>query len=510
MDTIQKLEMKKISIEFPGVKALQNVDFTVKAGEIHALIGANGAGKSTLMKILGGVYQGFTGEIMMNNELVSIHNPHDAKKHGVVVVYQEVDTALVPNLSVAENIMIDYIVNDHKKVFINWKAIKKEAKKALDMIGLNVNVNRLVSELTLSEKQLVLLARAVFQNAKYLVLDEPTAPLSVEETNRLFEIVRKLQKTGVSVIFISHRLYEIFEICETITILKDGKLVGEYPINGLTIDDVVEKMLGRKMEQAIPKLDHKTDEIRLEVTNISDGFLVENVSFNVHKGEIVGIAGLVGAGKTELANVLFGVTKKTTGSIYFDGVEVSPKNPSDAVKKHFALVPEERRKSGIFVEENIETNLTLPTLHKFTKHSFMNQKKLRDVSRELIRTVGVKTTNEKKRVAELSGGNQQKVAIGKWINSDAEVFILDEPTKGVDVGSKSEIYQLIGELVKQGKSVIYISCEFSEILGLTDRTYVMYDGMIRKELITANTDEEELLYYSTGGADNVTKNESIS
>lgn len=510
MENTGKLEMKDISIEFPGVKALQNVDFTVKAGEIHALIGANGAGKSTLMKILGGVYQGFTGEIMMNHEIVKIHNPHDAKKHGVVVVYQEVDTALVPNLSVAENIMIDYIVNDHKNVFINWKKIKQQAKEALDMIGLNVNVNRVVSELTLSEKQLVLLARAVFQNAKYLVLDEPTAPLSVEETNRLFEIVRKLQKTGVSIIFISHRLYEIFEICETITILKDGKLVGQYPIKDLTIDDVVEKMLGRKMEQAIPKLNHKTDEVRLEVKELSDGFLVENVTFNVHRGEIVGIAGLVGAGKTELANVLFGVTKATQGKIYLDGTEVTPKDPSDAVKKRFALVPEERRKSGILVQENIETNLTLPTLGKYTKNSFMNRKKMRDVARQLISTVGVKTTNEKKRVAELSGGNQQKVAIGKWINSDADVFILDEPTKGVDVGSKSEIYQLIGDLVQKGKSVIYISCEFSEILGLTDRTYVMYDGTIRKELITANTDEEELLYYSTGGTGNVKKNESVS
>jgi len=510
MENTGKLEMKDISIEFPGVKALQNVDFTVKAGEIHALIGANGAGKSTLMKILGGVYKGFTGEIMMNDEVVHIHNPHDAKKHGVVVVYQEVDTALVPSLSVAENIMIDYIVNNHKNVFINWKKINQQAKNALDMIGLEVNVNRVVSELTLSEKQLVLLARAVFQNAKYLVLDEPTAPLSVEETNRLFEIVRKLQKTGVSIIFISHRLYEIFEICEMITILKDGMLVGQYPIKDLTIDDVVEKMLGRKMEQAIPKIKHKTDDIRLEVKDLSDGFLVENVTFNVHRGEIVGIAGLVGAGKTELANVLFGVTKTTSGQIYLDGVNVTPKDPSDAVKKRFALVPEERRKSGILVHENIETNLTLPTLEKYTKYTFMNRKKMKDVARELIQTVGIKTTNEKKLVAHLSGGNQQKVAIGKWINSDADVFILDEPTKGVDVGSKSEIYQLIGELVKKGKSVIYISCEFSEILGLTDRTYVMYDGMIRKELITANTNEEELLYYSTGGADNVTKNKSVS
>ncbi len=493
------LEMKGISMEFPGVKALDSVDFSVKTGEVHALIGANGAGKSTLMKVLAGVYKNTAGGIFINGQEIEIHNPMDAKKNGIVIVYQEVDTALIPHLSVAENIMMDYLIGEQKKIFIDWGFIQRKAKETMKKLGLNIDVNRLVSELTLSEKQMVLIGRAVFHEAEYLILDEPTAPLSVEETDKLFEIVETVKKRGVSVIFISHRLDEIFRICEKITVLRDGQLVGSYDVKTQTIDSIVEKMLGRKLESTFPKHEVEIGGKIFEVSNLSGEGGVENVNMHVNAGEIVGISGLVGAGKTELVKLLFGATSRDSGEVLLNGKPVSPKTPAEAVKSGFALVPEERRREGILVHESIETNSTLPTLEKYCNGPFMNSGMIKESAVKTIKTVGIKAPSEKQLVAKLSGGNQQKVAIGKWLISDADIFMFDEPTKGVDVGSKAEIYKLIGDLVAKKKGVIYATCEFSEILGLTDRVYVMYNGTVAAELVTKNTNEEELLLYSTGG-----------
>lgn len=497
-----KLEMKGITKKFPGVTALEDVHFEVEKGEIHALIGANGAGKSTLMKILAGAYGGYEGDIFIGGEKILINNPIDAKRNGIVIVYQEVDTALVPYLTVAENIMMDYIVSEQKGIMMNWKEIKARAKKEIQDLGVNINVNQLVSELTLSEKQMVLIGRAVFQKAKYLILDEPTAPLSIEETKALFKIIKKLKEDGLSVIFISHRLDEVFDICEKITVLRDGRFVGTYPTVDMTIDKVVEKMLGRKLEQSFPKIKADIGENLLEIKNLTGSGGINQVNIQVKAGEIIGLAGLVGGGKTELCKLLFGEGRVSEGEIWLKGIKASVKSPYQAVKNKMALVPEERRKEGILVHESISTNITLPTLKRYCKGSFMQKVKIKKIALETIQKVGIKTPNEKQLVANLSGGNQQKVAIGKWLLSDADIFILDEPTKGVDVGSKAEIYALIGELVKQGKAVIYASCEFGEILGLTDRAYVMYNGTTVKELITKDTTEEELLYYSAGGKSN--------
>lgn len=496
-----KLEMINISKEFPGVKALQNVNFTIEEAEIHALIGANGAGKSTLMKILTGVYGNYSGKILKDGQELNLHTPHDAKKNGIVTVFQEVDTALIPYLTVAENIMMDFIADDDSKFIIDWKYIRREAKKILETLGLDIDVNKVVSDLTLSEKQMVLIGRAVSQKAKYLLLDEPTAPLSIEETNKLFDTVKKLQKDGVSVVFISHRLNEVFEICEKVTVLKDGQLVGTYPLSEMTIETVVEKMLGKKLQNTYPKHIADPGKVAFETLDLSGTGGIHNVNLHVREGEVVGIAGLVGAGKTELCKLLFGAEHIYSGDIKLNDEVITPKSPSQALSRGLAFVPEERRKEGILVHENIETNITLPTLDKYCRNGFMQKTKLRKTAKDTIDSVAVKTPNEKQIVANLSGGNQQKVAIGKWIISDAEVFIFDEPTKGVDVGSKAEIYQLISELVKRGKSIVYATCEFNEILGLTDRVYVMYNGSISKELITKETNEEELLYYSTGGSD---------
>lgn len=493
------LEMKGISMEFPGVMALDGVDFSVKKGEVHALIGANGAGKSTLMKVLSGVYKNSAGEIFINEQKIEIQNPMDAKKNGIVIVYQEVDTALIPHLSVAENIMMDYLISEQKSLFIDWNMIQREATETMNKLGLKIDVNKLVSELTLSEKQMVLIGRAVFHRAEYLILDEPTAPLSVEETDRLFKIVETVKKRGVSVIFISHRLDEIFKICERITVLRDGQLVGVYDTKNQTLDSIVEKMLGRKLENTFPKHDIEIGGKIFEVRHLNGEGGINDVNMHVNAGEIVGISGLVGAGKTELVKLLFGATQRYKGEVVLNGKSVAPKTPAAAVKEGFALVPEERRREGILVNESIETNATLPTLEKYCRGPFMNGGMIKESAIKTIKTVGIKAPNEKQLVAKLSGGNQQKVALGKWIISDAEVFLFDEPTKGVDVGSKAEIYKLIGGLVAKKKGVLYATCEFSEILGLTDRVYVMYNGTVAAELVTKNTNEEELLLYSTGG-----------
>jgi simple sugar transport system ATP-binding protein len=493
------LEMKNITKEFPGVKALDSVNFNVGDSEIHALVGANGAGKSTLMKVLAGVYNTFDGEILIDGRKVDILNPKQAKKEGIVIVYQEVDTALIPSLSVAENIMMDYMINDQQNTFMDWKYIKKRAKEEVEALDLDINVNKNVGELSLSEKQMVLIGRAVFLKAKYLILDEPTAPLSLEESRKLFEIVNKLREQGMSIIFISHRLDEVFKICEKVSVLRNGEFIGSYDIKEMTIDKVVEKMLGRKLENTFPKIDCEINGTIFEASDLSGKNGIESVNFKVRAGEIVGLAGLVGAGKTELSKLLFGESKVTAGKIKLHDQEIHNHNTYQAVTNGLALVPEERHTEGVLVNESIETNLTLVNLDHYCRNSFMSRRKIKEASQKVIDNVGIKTPSEKQLVNNLSGGNQQKVSIGKWLLADYEVYIFDEPTKGIDVGSKAEIYKLIGEIVSNGKGVIYASSEFEEILGLTDRVYVMYNGKIVKELKTSETDEEELLFYSTGG-----------
>lgn len=494
------LEMKNISIEFPGVKALNEVNFITKTGESHALIGANGAGKSTLMKVLSGAYSHYTGDIFINGQKVNIQCPKDAKKLGIQIVYQEVDTALVQYLTVAENIMMDEMVNEmDSKQIIRWKDIYRQANEILKRLNINISSKKLVSELTLAEKQMVLIGRAISKSCKFLILDEPTAPLSHSETNELFRIVRELKKDDVGVIFISHRLPELFEICDEITVMRDGEFVTKKKILETNTNEIVEYMLGKKLDEQFPKSDIKIGEKTFETKCLTDE-KIKNISFHVKEGEIIGIAGLVGAGKTELCKALFGSSKILSGEIILRDKKIDINNPYDAVKNGIALVPEERRKEGILVSESVSTNITASNLSKFCKiKNFLDFKSEKKIAKEIINNLGIKTPSENTKVANLSGGNQQKVAIGKWLVTDAQVYIFDEPTKGVDVGAKKDIFELISKLAQTGKAVVYASCELSEIIGITDRVYVLYDGTIVKELNTKDTNEEEILFYSTGG-----------
>jgi simple sugar transport system ATP-binding protein len=499
-----KLEVRNISIEFPGVKALSGVDFSIETGEIRAVVGANGAGKSTLMKVLTGVNPGYTGDIYFNGEKVDIRNPQKAKELGIEIVYQEVDMALFPAQTVAENIMMNKMVSGMKRRFyINWSRMRAEAKNVLKRLNINIDVDKLVGDLSLAQKQMVLVARAVREKCNFLILDEPTAPLSITETQELFHIVENLMETGnIAVMFISHRLQEVMELCRSVTVMRNGKLVENMPVTPeLTIKTIVDKMLGRSFDENFPKVSLTVGERSLEVNNISDiQNIVKDVSLYVRKGEIVGISGLVGAGKTELCKLLFGDMRKARGQVLLNGKELKIKSPTDAVNARLGLVPEERRKEGILVDEPVYFNLSAACLSRFSsKIGFVNQRSEIKNAKHYIDSLGIKTPSENQLVRYLSGGNQQKVAVGKWLAADCEVYIFDEPTKGVDVGAKHDIFQLIQNIAQSGKCVLYVTSETAEILAITDRTYVMYDGCIMAELITSETSEEEIMYYSTGG-----------
>lgn len=502
MDHRNVIEVKNVSIEFPGVKALQHVDCKFESGAVKALIGANGAGKSTLMKVLAGANPTYTGEIYYNGKPVEIKNPRDAKALGIGIVYQEVDSILTPNLSVAENIMIDRIIYDLKGIgWINYKKLNREAAEVLEELDISLDVKALVSGLTLAQKQMVVIARTIVQNCKFLILDEPTAPLSLKETQTLFQLVRRLEAKNCGIIFISHRLNELFEICRDIAVMKDGQMVGELAVSeDAKPADIVRMMLGGINLGQLDKSGRSIGDVVLKTENLGDkGNRVHDINIEVRQGEIVGISGLVGAGKTELCKTLFGEFGKTTGHYQIGGKPVAFSSPADAIRAGIALIPEERRKEGVFLEESVNHNLSIVTLGNYSKaFGFINRAGEAEAAEKKIESLLIKTPCASQRVGLLSGGNQQKVTIGKWLDSNAQIYIFDEPTKGIDVGAKQEIYKLIIELVRQGKSVIYTSSEQSEILMLSDRTYVMYDGTIQKELQTDRTNEEEILFYSTG------------
>ena len=513
MDRI-KLETKHVSIEFPGVKALDDINFSVSTGEICAVVGANGAGKSTLMKVLAGANPTYTGEVFLNGKKVEVRTPVDAKKLGVQIVYQEVDTALYPTLTVAENIVQSDMIMGESGYFVNWSKAYKQGRAALDRLHISreqVDERELVQNLSLAQKQMVLIAKSIRSQCNFLILDEPTAPLSNTETEELFRIVRHLHETeNIAILFISHRLNEILDVCEKYTVMRNGQIIDTTPITEqTTTKEIVEKMLGRSFEETFPKEECEIGEILFQAEHLSGaGGKVRDVSIHVKKGEVVGIAGLVGAGKSELCKTLFGAYKQTGGTIRLHGKELKLKNPSVAVKNRMALVPEERRKEGVLVTENVSFNLSAACLSKFCTGPVIRRKRVDNNAMKFVKDLGISTPSIKQQVKNLSGGNQQKVAVGKWLSADCDVYIFDEPTKGVDVGAKQDIFYLINEIAKQGHGVLYASCENVELLSLTDRMYVMYNGQIQAELKTTDTTEDEIMFYSVGGEETKSRNES--
>ena len=492
------LEMTGISLAFPGVQALKQVSFEVKSGEIHALVGANGAGKSTLMKVLSGAETADEGIIRFDGKELSIQSPRDAKRIGIDLVQQEVDVALVPYLTVAENICLDLLTDGTMTGFVSQRRYIQRAKEALATLQADISVKTRVEELRLAEKQLVLIARALVQERRFLILDEPTAPLSQAETSHLFSVVRRLAERGLGIIFISHRLQELYDICDSISVMRDGQLISRHLLTDITKEAVVEQMLGRQLTSvAKTSRVNATNVLTVESATNAD---VHDISLTVQAGEVVGIAGLVGAGKTELCKALFGDRPFQEGEVRIGGKAHRLCNPQAAIQAGIGLVPEERRKEGILVADSVAENLTAAAAHDFVNRwGLMDRRKEVKQASKWVKELGIKVADVKQEVGQLSGGNQQKVAIGKWLLTDVSVLVLDEPTKGVDVGAKQDIYRLIDELAQQQKGILYATSEWDELLTVTDRIYVMFDGRIVHETKTADTSEETLLWYATGG-----------
>lgn len=496
--TNHHLKMTGISLAFPGVQALKQVSFEVKSGEIHALVGANGAGKSTLMKVLSGAETADEGTIRLDGKELSITSPRDAKQIGIDLVQQEVDVALVPYLTVAENICLDLLTDGTMTGFVSQRRYIQRAKEALATLQADISVKTRVEELRLAEKQLVLIARALVQERRFLILDEPTAPLSQAETSHLFSVVRRLAERGLGIIFISHRLQELYEICDSISVMRDGQLISRHLLADITKEAVVEQMLGRQLTSvAKTSRVNATNVLTVESATNAD---VHDISLTVQAGEVVGIAGLVGAGKTELCKALFGDRPFQEGEVRIGGKAHRLRNPQAAIQAGIGLVPEERRKEGILVADSVAENLTAAAAHDFVNRwGLMDRRKEADQASQWVKELGIKVADVKQEVGQLSGGNQQKVAIGKWLLTDVSVLVLDEPTKGVDVGAKQDIYRLIDGLAQQQKGILYATSEWDELLTVTDRIYVMFDGRIVHETKTADTSEETLLWYATGG-----------
>ena len=477
-DSKYVLEMIDINKSFPGVKALDNANLKVKKGSVHALMGENGAGKSTLMKCLFGIYIEDSGEIYVDGEKVKFSNPKQAMDNGVAMVHQELNQVL--QRDVMDNIWLGRYPGN--KGIVNAKKMFDETEKVFKELEIDVNPKTKMAKLSVSQRQMVEIAKAVSYNAKILVLDEPTSSLTQEEVTHLFKIINKLRDRGCGIIYISHKMEEILEISDDVTIMRDGKWIATEEASNLTTDKIIKLMVGRDLTNRFPPKTNKQGEVILEVRNLTGKYepAVKNVSFKLKKGEILGVAGLVGSRRTELLETIFGIRHHSEGEIILNGKKVENKNSRSAIDNGFALLTEERRATGIFGGLDIKFNTIIANIDNYSK-GMLNEKKMEEDTKWVIDSMKVKTPSQKTQIKSLSGGNQQKVIIGRWLLTNPEVLLLDEPTRGIDVGAKYEIYQLIIDLANKGKGVIVVSSEMPELLGICDRIIVMSNGRIAGE-----------------------------
>lgn len=468
------LEMKNICKTFPGVKALSNVNFQLKAGEVHALLGENGAGKSTLIKVLGGIYHPEEGEIYVEGQKVTIDGVVAARAAGVSIVHQEL--VLVPYMTVAENIFLGR--EPSGKFGVDRKKMVEDAQVLLDKYEMNIDADTLVERLTIAQQQMVEIVKAISLNAKIMVMDEPTSSISDKEVGFLFDTIRNLTRKGVGIIYISHKMSELEEICDRVTVMRDGEAVGTRIVKETSKDDLIALMVGRELTNYYTRDFLEPGDVILKCDNIADGKMAKGASFELKKGEIIGFAGLVGAGRSEVMKAIFGLAPHMTGDVYVKGQKVNIKSPVDALKYGIALVPESRKTEGLYGVQSVRFNSTIEVLNEFITPFKVDKKKEEEITQKYIDMMSTKTPSQEQVIGNLSGGNQQKVMIGRWLATNPEILILDEPTRGVDVGAKAEIYAIMNELVKQGMSIIMISSELPEIINMSDRVYVMYDGKV--------------------------------
>jgi len=472
------LEMKGISKAFPGVQALDNVDFDLYPGEVHVLVGENGAGKSTLMKILAGAYERDEGEIIVDGKIQDRWNPAIAKAKGVAMVYQEF--TLVPYRSVMENIFLGRELR-RAGIFLAKSAMHEEAHRQMEAIGVAVDTRVPVMELGVAEQQMVEIAKAISLNARILVLDEPTSALTIREINQLFDTIQRLKARGVGIIYISHRLEEASVIGDRVTVLRDGRHIGTHQITEVSTDEIVRMMVGRRIEEMFPRHYCQPGEVALRVEGLCTRDKLRGVTFEVRFGEIVGLAGLVGAGRTETARAIFGLDPYTAGTIEIMGRRVHKISPPKAVSIGIGLLPEDRQRDGLFAILPLKSNIIMASLRKLFPYGFLSPRKERDVAQQYVDRLGIQPPDLERPVQYLSGGNRQKVVVGKWLAAGPKIFIFDEPTRGIDVGAKAEIHALMDRLANDGNAILMISSELPEVMGMSDRIYVMYDGSVAGE-----------------------------
>jgi len=492
--------MEEISKSFPGVQALNKVDFELYEGEVMGLVGENGAGKSTLMKILSGAYQKDAGRIFLDGRKIEIESPYHAQKLGISTIYQEFN--LTPNQTVAQNI---FCAREPIKKsilgnlgFVDKELMEKEAQKLLGMVEADISPKEMIRDLSIAEKQMVEIAKALAFKAKIIIMDEPTSALGLEEVEKLFEIINQLRTQGIAIIFVSHRLEEVFRIADRITILRDGKLVGVMRKEEANIEKVIYLMVNRPLSEMFQKEEVKTEEAILEVKNLYKKGVIKNTSFKLYKGEILGVAGLVGAGRTEMVRLIFGADKKDKGEIYLEGKKVEINTPADAVKLGIGLVPEDRQGEGLILKLAVRENIGICILRNLVNTLFVNKNKLSEIAQNFIQRLNIRTPSIFQKVLYLSGGNQQKVVLSKWLALNPKILILDEPTRGIDVSAKAEIHTIMNQLAKSGIGIIMISSEMPEILAMSDRVLVMNEGKLVAEISKKDATQEKIMAYASG------------
>lgn len=491
---IPLLKMEHVNKNFPGVKALDDVSFDLFSGEVHALMGENGAGKSTLMKILCGVYEADSGEIYLNEQKINIDTPHIATDLGIIMIHQEFN--LIKEMTISENI---FLGNELSHVLLSQKQMEKLSQEAIDKVGLKKSPSTKIKDLSVGERQMVEIAKAISKNAKIIVFDEPSSALTDNETARLFKIINEIKKLDVGVIYISHKMDEIFQISDRITVLRDGNYISTSSAQDTNIDQIIRHMVGRELTSYYPVRKHtRSEEVVLELEDVSSADLLKNINLKLYSGEILGIAGLMGAGRTELAKTIFGAIKINKGNITLEGESLDINSPFDAIYNGIHMVTEDRTNEGLLLNQSVQENIVLPNISNYIRHGILNESLGHKSTVEMIERLGIVTPTPDQLTKYLSGGNQQKVVIGKWLINFPKILILDEPTRGVDVGAKSEIYNIIVDLAERGISIIMISSELPELLGITDRIVVMHEGKITGEYLTDKTNQEEIMYSATG------------
>ena len=492
-----KIEMKNIMKSFGNVKVLNNASFSLADGEIHALMGENGAGKSTLMKVLTGVYSKDGGEIFIDGKNISFNHPKEAEEYGIVFIYQELNSLL--DMTVEENIFLGKEIYTKFGV-LDKKAMQKKVKETLATLGVNLNPNDKLADLSVGQRQMVEITRALISEIKVIIMDEPTAALTINETEHLFKIIRSLKEKGVSIIYISHRMEEIFELCDRITIMRDGEYVGIRNIKDTNMNEIINMMIGRDIGDRFAKTDNEKKGIALNIKDLSSGKYFNNVSFNVSYGEILGVYGLMGAGRTEIMKTIFGILPLDSGEIELDGNKVNIKNPKEAIKNGIGFITEDRKVEGLMLNETIKNNISLNNFPRVVKNNFIiNAQKETFISSFAVRDFNVKCSGINHICNNLSGGNQQKVIFAKWILSEPEILILDEPTRGVDIASKKEIYTMMNDLASKGLAMIMVSSELPEIIGMSDRVMVIHEGKVAGFLDRSQATEKNIMILATGG-----------